>query len=96
MMDVGRLQKYDRKITTQGPLLLRGPQLCAEYFSNADRNTNFMMKSRELQVFLFEQSIIFAEIVGKKTQFTNPTYIFRSQVQVSVGAAFSRYSDAEY
>lgn len=83
MMDVGRLQKFDGKITAQGKLQLHGPVLCTEYTVNPERNTHVMLKPRELQVFVFEQNIIFSEIVGKKTKFTNPSYIYRSHVQVS-------------
>jgi triple functional domain protein len=42
-----------------------------------------MQKPKELQVFLFEQNIIFSDIIGKKTQFTNPSYIYKSHIQVS-------------
>lgn len=83
MMDVGRLQKFEGKITAQGKLLLHGPLLCTEGAgAGTDRNTNLVIKPRELQVFLFEQNIIFSEIVGKKTQFTNPSYIYKTHVQV--------------
>lgn len=82
MMDVGRLQKFEGKITAQGKLLLHGPLLCTEGASLTDRQTNQLVKPRELQVFLFEQNIIFSEIVGKKTQFTNPSYIYKTHVQV--------------
>jgi len=40
------------------------------------------MRGREWQVFLFEQNIIFSETVGKKTQFTNPVYIYKAHIQV--------------
>lgn len=83
MMDVGRLQKFEGKITAQGKLLLHGPLLCTEGPAAADRNN--MTKPRELQVFLFEQNIIFSEIVGKKTQFTSPSYIYKAHVQVMIG-----------
>lgn len=85
MMDVGRLQKFDGKITAQGTLLLHGPLLCSEVGAagGVDRNAASAVKPKELQVFLFEQNIIFSEIVGKKTQFTNPSYIYKSHVQVS-------------
>lgn len=79
MMDVGRLQKFEGKITAQGKLLLHGTIVCTES-NNTDRNS--MQKPRELQVFLFEQNIIFSDIVGKKTQFTNPSYIYKSHIQV--------------
>uniref|UniRef100_A0A182UXD6 DH domain-containing protein n=1 Tax=Anopheles merus TaxID=30066 RepID=A0A182UXD6_ANOME len=44
---------------------------------------HIMQKPKELHVFLFEQNIIFAEIVGKKTQFTSPNYIYKAHIQVN-------------
>lgn len=82
-MDVGRLQKFEGKITSQGKLLLHGTIYCIEC-NNTERNTSSMQKPKELQVFLFEQNIIFSDINGKKTQFTNPSYIYKSHIQVSV------------
>lgn len=82
MMDVGRLQKFEGKITAQGNLLLHGPLLCTET-NNAERNASVAIKPRELQVFLFQQSIIFSEIVGKKTQFMNPNYVYKNHIQVN-------------
>lgn len=82
MMNVGRLQKFEGKITAQGKLLLHGTLFCVETNSSADRNASSIQKPKELQVFLFEQNIIFSDIVGKKTQFTNPTYIYKSHIQV--------------
>lgn len=69
------------KITAQGKLLLHGPLICSEGTSAA----NF--KGKELQVFLFEQNIIFSEAVGKKTQFTNPVYIYKNHIQVGKNVA---------
>lgn len=83
MMDVGRLQKFEGKITAQGKLLLHGTIYCVECI-NSERNTSSMQKPKELQVFLFEQNIIFSDIIGKKTQFTNPSYIYKSHIQVSI------------
>lgn len=82
MMDVGRLQKFEGKITAQGNLLLHGPLLCTEGANNAERNSSVVIKPRELQVFLFQQSIIFSEIVGKKTPFVNPCYVYKNHIQV--------------
>ncbi|XP_012230227.2 kalirin isoform X2 [Linepithema humile] len=76
MMDVGRLQGFDGKITAQGKLLLHGPLLVSEI-------SNVSPRGREWQVFLFEQNIIFSEAVGKKTQFTNPAYIYKAHIQVN-------------
>ncbi|XP_054274180.1 triple functional domain protein-like isoform X3 [Macrosteles quadrilineatus] len=77
MMDVGRLQGFDGKITAQGKLLLHGPLVCCEGTSAAS------FKGKDLVVFLFEQNIIFSEAVGKKTQFTNPVYIYKNHIQVN-------------
>ena len=84
MMDVGRLQKFEGKITAQGKLLLHGLLLCIEC-NNTERNTSSIQKPKEYQVFLFEQNIIFSDVIGKKTQFTNPTYIYKSHIQVCFG-----------
>lgn len=80
-MDVGRLQKFEGKITAQGKLLLHGLLICVEC-NNTERNTSSIQKPKEYQVFLFEQNIIFSDVFGKKTQFTNPTYIYKSHIQV--------------
>ena len=37
---------------------------------------------KEMTVFLFEQIMIFAETVGKKTQFTSPVYTYKAHIQV--------------
>lgn len=83
MMDVGRLQKFEGKITAQGKLLLHGPLYCVEGASSSDKNSYNTQKPKEVHVFLFEQNIIFAEIVGKKTQFTSPSYIYKAHIQVN-------------
>ncbi|CAH1132932.1 unnamed protein product [Ceutorhynchus assimilis] len=81
MMDVGRLQGFESgKITAQGKLLLHGPLSVSDL---PGQNPTIIGKTKELQVFLFEQSVIFSEIVGKKTQFTSPQYIYKAHVQVN-------------
>lgn len=96
MMDVGRLQKFEGSITAQGKLLLHGPLMCVEGVSNIDRNSSIVAKPRELQVFLFEQSIIFSDIIGKKTQFTNPAYIYKNQIQVKYSLSLDSNSTATW
>jgi len=78
MMDIGRLQGFEGKIVAQGKLLLHGPLLCTEDTSSGP---NFKLK--EMTVFLFEQIIIFADTVGKKTQFTSPVYTYKAHIQVN-------------
>ncbi|XP_060832863.1 triple functional domain protein isoform X3 [Bombus pascuorum] len=89
MMDVARLQGFDGKITAQGKLLLHGPLLVSEFSSNLPS------KEKEWQVFLFEQNIIFSEAVGKKTQFTNPVYIYKAHIQVNKLCLQNSYDDPE-
>ncbi|XP_023330642.1 triple functional domain protein isoform X4 [Eurytemora carolleeae] len=78
MMDIGRLQGFEGKIVAQGKLLLRGPLLCTDDPSSSPNH-----RFREMTVFLFEQIIIFAETVGKKTQFTSPVYTYKAHFQVN-------------
>lgn len=56
--------------------MTHGPLMVAEIQSMPSRG-------KELIVFLFEQNIIFSEPVGKKTQFTNPAYIYKDHIQVT-------------
>ncbi|CAH2036113.1 unnamed protein product, partial [Iphiclides podalirius] len=75
MMDVGRLQGFTGNITAQGKLLMQEQLVVSDAASN-DRG-------KELHVFLFEQCMIFSEAVGKKNQFTSPTYNYKAHVQVN-------------
>lgn len=61
-------------ITAQGKLLLQEPLVVSEVSGND--------KTKELHLFLFEQCVIFSEAVGKKNQFTSPTYNYKAHVQV--------------
>lgn len=84
MMDAGRLQNFEGKITAQGKLLLHETLMCTEATNlPISLKRSSFPKPKEFRVFLFEQNIIFSEIVGKKTQFTNPSYIYRSHIQVN-------------
>ncbi|XP_044733840.1 triple functional domain protein isoform X3 [Chrysoperla carnea] len=74
MMDVGRLQGFDGKLSAQGRLQLHGPLLCSETPTGP---------KKELQVFLFEQAVIFSDAVGKKTAYTSPVYVYKAHFQVN-------------
>ncbi|XP_037045477.1 rho guanine nucleotide exchange factor 25-like [Bradysia coprophila] len=83
MMVVGRLQNFEDEITAQGKLLFHGLLLCVQVDSNKDTYDRTMDNLKEVQVFLFEKIIIFSDIVGKKTQFTDPVYIYKAHLQVN-------------
>ncbi|XP_028160461.1 kalirin-like [Ostrinia furnacalis] len=76
MMDVGRLQGFTGNITAQGKLLMQEALQVADLSSSSE-------KGKELHVFLFEQCVIFSEAVGKKNQYTSPTYNYKGHVQMN-------------
>ncbi|XP_065162622.1 triple functional domain protein isoform X5 [Atheta coriaria] len=80
MMDVGRLQGFEGKITAQGKLLLNGALIVTDLNTNSNVNIG---KNKELHVFLFEQSIIFSESSGRKNQFTSPKYYYKTHIQMN-------------
>jgi triple functional domain protein len=83
MMDIGRLQGFEGKITAQGKLLHRGPLVALDNFDtkNKEKDTKPIMKP--FTCFLFEQIMIFSETVGKKTQFTSPVYVYKAHFLVN-------------
>ncbi|OQR72768.1 triple functional domain protein-like [Tropilaelaps mercedesae] len=88
MMCVGRLQGFEGKITAQGKLLLQG-QLAVSDATSASASSNLAQimttttKLKERQVFLFEQMIILSEMVGAKSQFSTPSFIYKNSLQVN-------------
>ncbi|KAG8189360.1 hypothetical protein JTE90_021863 [Oedothorax gibbosus] len=84
MMNVGRLQGFDGKITAQGKLLQQGILIVS------DQSTG---KMKERQVFLFEQIIIFSDAIGPKSQFSTPVYIYKNHIQVNKMSLEERSED---
>ncbi|XP_058975497.1 kalirin isoform X2 [Musca domestica] len=78
IMVLRRLKNFDGNITAQGKLLLHGTLTCLEQGKNATER-----KTRELYVFLFDQGIFFTERHNAKGQFSSPTYIYRSHIQLN-------------
>ena len=65
------------KLTAQGKLLLQDTLLVSEVTAAG------VAKPRERRVFLFEQIIIFSEMIErKKGNFSNATYIFKNSLKV--------------
>ncbi|KAL5006006.1 hypothetical protein ScPMuIL_017164 [Solemya velum] len=80
MMQVGRLQGFDGKITAQGKLLLQDTLLVTEMSSTSPGQPKF----KERRVFLFEQIIIFSEMTEKKKgNLSNANYVFKNSVKVN-------------
>ncbi|XP_013406610.1 kalirin isoform X8 [Lingula anatina] len=78
MMNVGRLQGFDGKITAQGKLLHQDTVQVAEFVPGGQH------KFKERRVFLFEQIIIFSDMIDrKKGNISNPTYIYKNSIKVN-------------
>nr|XP_046252900.1 rho guanine nucleotide exchange factor 25 isoform X2 [Scatophagus argus] len=77
MMNVGRLQGFEGKITAQGKLLQQ------DTFTIIEQDSSFLSRAKERRVFLFEQLVIFSEPIDRKKGFSIPGYIFKNSIKVS-------------
>ncbi|XP_063808400.1 rho guanine nucleotide exchange factor 25 isoform X1 [Pseudophryne corroboree] len=77
MMNLGRLQGFEGKLTAQGKLLQQ------DTFAVTEQDSGFLMRGKERRVFLFEQIIIFSEPIDKKKGFSLPGYIFKNSIKIS-------------
>ncbi|XP_061688938.1 rho guanine nucleotide exchange factor 25 isoform X2 [Syngnathoides biaculeatus] len=77
MMNVGRLQGFEGKITAQGKLLQQ------DTFSVSEQEGCCLSRPKERRVFLFEQLVIFSEPIDKKKGFSLPGYNFKNSIKVS-------------
>ncbi|XP_063064702.1 rho guanine nucleotide exchange factor 25 isoform X2 [Engraulis encrasicolus] len=77
MMNVGRLQGFEGKITAQGKLLQQ------DTFSVTEQDASFLSRAKERRVFLFEQLVIFSEPIDRKKGFSIPGYIFKNSIKIS-------------
>ncbi|XP_031163390.1 kalirin isoform X1 [Sander lucioperca] len=75
MMNLGRLQGYEGKLTCQGKLLQQ------ETFFVTEQDTGVLSRSKERRVFLFEQIVIFSELLRKGS--STPGYQFKKSIKVS-------------
>lgn len=77
MMNVGRLQGFEGKITAQGKLLQQ------DTFTVTEQESSFLSRAKERRVFLFEQLVIFSEPIDRKKGFSLPGYTFKNSIKVS-------------
>ncbi|XP_051518216.1 rho guanine nucleotide exchange factor 25-like isoform X1 [Myxocyprinus asiaticus] len=77
MMNVGRLQGFEGKITAQGKLLQQ------DTFTVTEQDNSFLSRAKERRVFLFEQIVIFSEPIDRKKGFSLPGYIFKNSIKIS-------------
>lgn len=74
MVVLRSLQDFDGELTAQGNLYMQGSLNCS---------IDASQKQRELQVFLFQQIMIFADIQKPKTQYSSPIFKYRTHIQVN-------------
>nr|XP_009295232.1 rho guanine nucleotide exchange factor 25 isoform X1 [Danio rerio] len=77
MMNVGRLQGFEGKITAQGKLLQQ------DTFTITEQDSSILSRAKERRVFLFEQLVIFSEPIDRKKGFSLPGYIFKNSIKIS-------------
>ncbi|XP_026876594.2 kalirin RhoGEF kinase b isoform X3 [Electrophorus electricus] len=75
MMNLGRLQGYEGKLTAQGKLLQQ------DTFFVTEQDSGVLSRSKERRVFLFEQIVIFSELLRKGS--ATPGYQFKRSIKVS-------------
>ncbi|XP_074513865.1 kalirin isoform X4 [Sebastes fasciatus] len=75
MMNLGRLQGYEGKLTCQGKLLQQ------ETFFVTEQDTGVLSRSKERRVFLFEQILISSELLRKGS--STPGYQFKKSIKIS-------------
>ncbi|XP_060908991.1 kalirin-like isoform X2 [Labrus mixtus] len=75
MMNLGRLQGYEGKLMCQGKLLQQ------ETFFVTEQDAGVLSRSKERRVFLFEQIVIFSELLRKGS--STPGYQFKKSIKIS-------------
>ncbi|KAK7144341.1 hypothetical protein R3I94_010684 [Phoxinus phoxinus] len=75
MMNLGRLQGYEGKLTAQGKLLQQ------DTFFVTEQDSGVLSRSKERRVFLFEQIVIFSELLRKGS--STPGYQFKKSIKVN-------------
>ncbi|XP_066544670.1 kalirin isoform X3 [Amia ocellicauda] len=75
MMNLGRLQGFEGKLTAQGKLLQQ------DTFFVTEQDTGVLSRSKERRVFLFEQIVIFSELLRKGS--STPGYQFKKSIKMS-------------
>uniref|UniRef100_A0A8C8SSQ3 Kalirin RhoGEF kinase n=1 Tax=Pelusios castaneus TaxID=367368 RepID=A0A8C8SSQ3_9SAUR len=74
MMNLGRLQGFEGKLTAQGKLLQQDTFYVTE-------DSGVQSRPKERRVFLFEQIVIFSELLRKGSQ--TPGYMFKRSIKMN-------------
>ncbi|XP_025052753.1 kalirin isoform X8 [Alligator sinensis] len=75
MMNLGRLQGFEGKLTAQGKLLQQ------DTFYVTEQDSGMQCRPKERRVFLFEQIVIFSELLRKGS--LTPGYMFKKSIKMN-------------
>ncbi|KAG9466857.1 hypothetical protein GDO78_015966, partial [Eleutherodactylus coqui] len=75
MMNLGRLQGFEGKLTAQGKLLQQ------DTFFVIEQESGLQSRPKERRVFLFEQIVIFSELLRKGS--STPGYMFKRGIKMN-------------
>ncbi|PIO25873.1 hypothetical protein AB205_0158280 [Aquarana catesbeiana] len=75
MMNLGRLQGFEGKLTAQGKLLQQ------DTFFVIEQESGLQSRPKERRVFLFEQIVIFSELLRRGS--SNPGYMFKKGIKMN-------------
>ncbi|NWR44830.1 KALRN protein, partial [Regulus satrapa] len=75
MMNLGRLQGFEGKLTAQGKLLQQ------DTFYVTEQDSGVQSRPKERRVFLFEQIVIFSELLRKGS--LTPGYMFKKSIKMN-------------
>ncbi|POI35391.1 hypothetical protein CIB84_000857 [Bambusicola thoracicus] len=75
MMNLGRLQGFEGKLTAQGKLLQQ------DTFYVTEHDSGVQSRPKERRVFLFEQIVIFSELLRKGS--LTPGYMFKKSIKMN-------------
>ncbi|KFO11435.1 Triple functional domain protein, partial [Balearica regulorum gibbericeps] len=78
--------KYSKKAnldTTEleGKIVAQGKLLLQDTFLVTDQDTGLLPRCKERRVFLFEQIVIFSELLDKKKGFSMPGFLFKNSIK---------------
>lgn len=77
MMNFGRLQGFEGKLSSQGKLLQQ------DTFTLIENENSIISRPKERRVFLFEHLVILSEPIDRKKGFSLPGYIYKNSIKVS-------------
>nr|XP_055070078.1 rho guanine nucleotide exchange factor 25 [Misgurnus anguillicaudatus] len=77
MMNFGRLQGFEGKLSSQGKLLQQ------DTFTLIENENSILSRPKERRVFLFEHLVILSEPIDRKKGFSLPGYIYKNSIKVS-------------